>query len=72
LESGSYKEALLIFRAAILLDHPEDKLSLEDIDLVLAKLGRCFARAQMGDAHSSEPTGWREAQSFMLVLIKGL
>jgi hypothetical protein len=31
--------ALLNFKAAILFDNPEDKLSLEDIDLVLTKSG---------------------------------
>jgi hypothetical protein len=32
-----YKQVLLNFKAAVLLDHPEDKFSLESIDLVLAK-----------------------------------
>ena len=34
-----YMAALLNFKAAILFDHPEDKLSSEDIDLVLTKFG---------------------------------
>jgi hypothetical protein len=38
----SYKEALLNFRVAILLDHPEDQLSLEDVNLVFAKVGEVF------------------------------
>jgi len=33
-------ETLLNFKAAILFDHPEDKLSLEDTDLVLNKFGQ--------------------------------
>jgi len=31
--------ALLNFKVAILFDHPEGKLSLEDVDLVLTKFG---------------------------------
>ena len=38
-EPGMYMETLLNFKAAILFDHPEDKLSLEDIDQVLTKFG---------------------------------
>jgi hypothetical protein len=42
LEPGSCKEALLNFRAANLLDHPEEQLSLEDVNFVLAKVGEVF------------------------------
>jgi hypothetical protein len=42
LEHGSYKEALLNFRVAILLDHSEEQLSMEDVNLVLAKVGEVF------------------------------
>jgi hypothetical protein len=48
LEPASYKEAPLNFKAAILLDHPEEKLSLEDIDLVLAKVGEVFHETPVG------------------------
>jgi len=40
MEPECYTEALLIFRAAILLDHPEDKLFEVDQDLVLKESGR--------------------------------
>jgi hypothetical protein len=48
LEPGSYKEALLNFRAAILLDHPEEKLSLQDINLVLAEVEEVFRDTPYG------------------------
>lgn len=35
----TYKEAFLNFRATIFLDHPDDKMSLEDMDAVFAKAG---------------------------------
>jgi len=40
MEPECYREALLIFRAAILLDHPKDKLFEVDQDLVLKENGR--------------------------------
>jgi len=40
MEPECYREALLIFRAAVLLDHPEDKLFEADQDLVLKESGR--------------------------------
>lgn len=61
LEPGSYKDALLNFKAAILLDHPEDKLSLEDQDLNLAEIGGVFYETLTGDTHMSDPT---EAYSY--------
>jgi hypothetical protein len=48
LEPRSYKEALLNFRAAILLDFPEEKVSLEDVNLVLAKIGEVFCETLDG------------------------
>jgi hypothetical protein len=39
-EPECYREALLSFRAAILLDHPEDKVFEVDQDLVLKESGR--------------------------------
>ena len=48
MEPGSYKEALLNFRAAILLDHPEEQLSLEDVNLVLVKVGEVFCETLDG------------------------
>jgi hypothetical protein len=49
LEPGSYREALLNFREAILLDHPEEKVSLEDVDLVLAKVQAAFCEIPDGE-----------------------
>jgi hypothetical protein len=40
MEPEYYREALLIFRAAILLDYPEDRLFEVDQDLVLKESGR--------------------------------
>jgi hypothetical protein len=71
-EPGSYEEALLNFRAAILLDHPEENLSLEDIDLVLAKVGEVFCKTWMGSTHISDRTGWREAYSILRAPIESL
>jgi hypothetical protein len=42
LEPGSYKEALLNFTVAIPFDHPEDKLFLEYVNLVLTEVGEVF------------------------------
>ena len=39
---------MLNLRAAILLDHPEDKLSLEVKDLVLAEIGKAFRETLTG------------------------
>jgi hypothetical protein len=44
-----YKEALLNFRAAVLLDHPEEKLFLEDVHLVLAKVREVFRKTPNGE-----------------------
>jgi hypothetical protein len=48
LEPGSYKEALLNFRAAVLLDHPEEQLSPEDVNLVMGKVGEVFRETPDG------------------------
>jgi len=40
MEPEYYREALLIFRAAILLDYPEDRLFEVDQDLVLKESER--------------------------------
>jgi hypothetical protein len=48
LEPGSYTGALLNFRAAIPLDHPKERLSLEDVNLVLAKVGEVFCETPDG------------------------
>ena len=67
-----YKEALLNFRAAILLDHPVEQLSMEDVNLVLAKVGEVCRKTLDGGTHYSDPIDWTKAQSSMHVLIKGL
>lgn len=48
LEPGSYEEALLTFRPATLLDHPEEKLSLADQDLVFTEIRRVFCKTPNG------------------------
>jgi hypothetical protein len=40
MEPECYRKTLLSFRAAILLDHPEDKLFEVDQDLILKESGR--------------------------------
>ena len=49
MEPKSYREALLSFKAAILLDHPEDKLSEEDRGLLLEEIGRVFCETPAGE-----------------------
>jgi hypothetical protein len=72
LEPWSYKEALLNFRVAILLDHPEEKLSLEDVNLVLAKVGEVFRETPDGGHPLLRFYRLERGIIFYAVLIKGL
>jgi hypothetical protein len=57
LEHGLYKEALLNLQAAILLDNPEEKLSLKDRDGSWLRSRRCFTGPWLQDTHITKPTG---------------
>jgi hypothetical protein len=69
LEHGLYREALLNFKAAILLDNAEEKQSLEDTDWVLAKVRGVFQKTLAAGRPHHQTYRLKRAQSFMHVPI---